>query len=550
MLVRQLLYVFVWLCAVFAASAQIRAFGVVEAAARLRGTTGLTELRALAASRMADESLQTADDHLLTAELLKQLGDPRATVYYERAIKAAERDPVYELLYADYLRNFRGPRRPLFGEAETHYAEALRKLRAGEPREAVIADRIDRGLVALYQEDGLTLAPDDGPPSLFLTSINRLSRSTSDLDEVHDTRDFTSEALFASSAIRLGRELTPAELRSIVRIKEPVAAFARVRFRSEGMAADLSYQGRSIDRAQITSFSAPGAFNDVTLHGFGGGLEYTFPTQSGIDVYWRGGASWFSRKGVVEFQPAAKESIFQLDLRGAVSRFIGPDKLNVEAVWLNQGITLDDADDPPDHDRFIGAITAEYQILRPLPFLGNPYGHLFALRGIHLRGGAAEDLEDYGSTRVTRRDYFAGIAINGLGPVDVSVQPALIESRVSDDPRQTHSHLRTDASVVFRLLDEERQPGIPKARILGLHPAFVHLALLFKRDTARKGLDAFENDKLGAAVTVKLFRRALSPALDRVSPATLLASARYDRQRFPHLDRNERLVTVSVSLGY
>lgn len=534
--------------------AQSAAFGVIEAAVQWRASMTLAELRDLVQQRIADSKIRAADDHLLTAELLKQLGDPRAAEYYENAIAADPKGPAYELFYGDYLRNFRGPRRPLFEQAEERYRNALEKALRDPAPDSAVVDRIDRSLAALHQEDGVPLAWDgDGTPSVFLTSVYRYARSTADLDEIHDTRDFTSEALFASSTARLNRPLTTDELRAVVRRKEPFATLQRVRFRGGGTAADFFYQGRQIESAQITNFFEPGSFNDVTLHTLGAGVEHTAGLASGLDVYWRAGYSGSRREGVIEFLPSTTEAITQFDFRTAVARFIGPDKLNVEAVYARQSLKWEHLDDPPTRNRQIAAVTGEYQVLRPLPLLGNPYSRLFAVRGVHLRGGVAFDDERFGAVTVSRRDYFAGASINGLGRFDVTVQPALIESRVSGDPHQTHSHFRLDANVVIRLLDEERQPGIPRTRFLGLHPAFVHLVLPFRKDDAREGLDAFENDKVGAALAVKLFRRSLPAAPGegaRVRPLTVLASVGYDRQRFRRLDTIEQLFHVTISLGY
>src|SRR5258706_3527611 len=237
---RVLLALALGLCT-FAAFAQRRAFGVVDAAMQLRASMTVTEQRALVDARAADKSLDSADDSLLTAELMKQLGEPRAAHYYEAAISAAPNQPAYELFYADYLRNYRGPRRPLFGEAADHYFAALEKLLEGESRDSVIADRIDHGLVSLYQEDGLPIVWRGERPEVFFSSVDRMARSMTDLDEVHDTRDFTAEALFASSGARLNRPLTLEELRGIARVKKPRATFNRLRLRRGGSALDFFY---------------------------------------------------------------------------------------------------------------------------------------------------------------------------------------------------------------------------------------------------------------------------------------------------------------------
>ena len=541
------------LCA-FAAFAQRRAFGVVDAAMQLRASMTVAEQRALVEARVADRTLDTPDDHLLTAELLKQLGDPRAPAYYEAAIAAAPNQPAYELFYADYLRNYRGPWRPLFRDAADHYYAALEKLLAGERRDSVIADRIDHGLVALYQEDGLPLVWRGRRPELFFSSVERAAHSMADLDEVHDTRDFTAEALFASSGARLGRPLTLEELRAIARVKRPRATFDRLRLRRGGGALDFFYEGRLIGDGRITNFFDPGRYADVALRTYGAAIEYTTASHAPLDLNWRLAYSHAHREGVIEFAPSQREIIDQVDVRLAGARFVGPDKVHAELSASAQNLEPEHSADPSRHARRIAALTGEYLFVRPLPFLGNSYG-LFATRGVHFRGGVVLDDEWFGSVRVGRRDVYAGVEADGLGPLDVTVQPGIIRASVSADPLQTQQHRRLDANVVVRLIDEERQPGIPSLRFLGLYPAFVHLVFPYKRDVATEGLRAFENQRVGAGLVVKMFRRALPETLSRsepvrVHPTTILVSARYDRQWFPRLDKSENLYSVSIGFGY
>jgi hypothetical protein len=540
-------------------------FGTAGDAARMRSTMGLAKLRVFVDHFRADREKLSAGDHFLLAELLMQLGDYSAAEDFESAIAADPDEPAYALFYADYLRNFRGPRRPLFAEAERQYFAARRALakramllagtEGGPAYLEIVLDRIDRGLVALYQEDGLPLYwRDSGEPTLFLSSVNRMARSTADLDEVHDTRDFTAEALLAASADRLGKPLTEDELRAIVRIKEPTATVERLRFRRGASPVfDVFYHLRNIGSAQITDFHKPRVFNDVELRAFGAAVEKTFDL-SRSDLYLRAALSSLQRTGVVETNPRAEETIEQVDVQAAVSRFVGPDKVILDFAYTLQSINPD-IPSPPERDRRIAGVTAEYQVLRPLSFLRDPYGQLFETRGIRLYGGFADDSEGFGGVTVTRRDYFAGASVKGLGRFDVTLQPGYIDSHVSGDRSQTSAQFRTDLTVLIRLLDEERKPGIPTRRFAGLHPAFVHLVLPFKHDTSRTGLEALENYKIGAALNAKFFRRSFAPdafheGAPRARPATILFSLRYDRQWFPQLDETLHLFGVGISLGY
>lgn len=173
-------------------------FDVVDGALSLRASLTDSKLRDLIQERMHQVAAEDASGLLFTAELLEQAGDYRANDYFTAAIAAAEDDAAYELFFADYLRNFRGPQRPLFAAAEEHYFAALAKLSRqarSAPRWSLVRERVLRGLVALYQADGLPITWRQGPasrPFAFLALIARAAASTSDLDEIHDVRDLTA----------------------------------------------------------------------------------------------------------------------------------------------------------------------------------------------------------------------------------------------------------------------------------------------------------------------------------------------------------------------
>src|SRR4029450_13987686 len=88
---------------------------------------------------------------------------PPPAPYYRKPIPAAPDEPGFELWYGYYLRNVRGPRAPLLEQAEVHYYAALDKLKAaraagaGQPCDDVTESWVKRGLIDLYQQDGLPL---------------------------------------------------------------------------------------------------------------------------------------------------------------------------------------------------------------------------------------------------------------------------------------------------------------------------------------------------------------------------------------------------------
>ena len=237
----------------------------METALQLRQGMSQGGLASTIDKRIASVEPQSASSLLTTAELLRQAGDYRAEEYYEQAIAANPAEPAYELFYADYLRNFRGPLRPLLAEAALHYFAAIEKLRHPEHPNGgstswarAVRDRTERGLVALYQQGGIPLAwrnatPDLLAPWLFFSPMLRYAQSISDLDEVHDARDFTAEARFAGSASGLNRPLTTDELRGLVRRKQPEEAQNRLRLRLADSSFDLVYANSALTTHRLTT---------------------------------------------------------------------------------------------------------------------------------------------------------------------------------------------------------------------------------------------------------------------------------------------------------
>jgi hypothetical protein len=492
------------------------------------------------------------------AELLKRVGDYRAESYYKAAIKETPSDAEYPLLLAELLRNFRGPQRPLFARAELHYFEALHKLNElaekspDNTRDEQLRQRIERGLITLYQEDGVPLV--DEPinsewsetiekPVIFFGSINRAARSIRDLERVDEVRSFVSEALFAASRARLNRPLSPEELTALIRPKNQFETFNRFRFRPGSWpVVDLFSRERRISDAQITNFFRPGSeFNDLRLSDFGIAVEKTFAASHYFDAYLRAGYTRSRRTGLIEFLPDTNEEINEFQVNAAASRFVGPDKLTFETTYAYQDINPQ-VTNPPRRDRQIVGGTVTYQLFRPIPFLAPVYAQHFRPRGLDLYGGAVFDRERFGSVAIKKTDYFAGASLKGLGRVDLTLQPTFFKGRVTGDNTQSNSQYRTNFNLLYRLLDEESEPGIPEKKF-GVHWAFVHVVFPFKHDVALTGLKEFENFNLGVQTDTKFFTSGRRRT-------TFLASLRYSYQRFYRLNKNENLFSFEIGMGF
>jgi hypothetical protein len=531
-------------------------FGTVERALQLRNGMSESELAAYIGKRIKTPEPQSANDLLLTAELLQQAGDYRAEEYYEKTIAANAAEPAFELFYADYLRNFRGPLRPLFEEAERHYFSAIEKLRRRP--DGTVRDRVERGLVALYQEDGIPFAwrraaPDLYAPVAFFRPALRAARSTADLDEVHDARDFTAEALFAASASRLNRPLTLDELRGLVRRKEPQETVNRLRFRVHDSAIDVVYARRLIENAQVTDFYVPDHFNRVALSAIGITAVQVVALPAICDAALKVGWQEQDRRGLVEFLPQTLEKVGQGQAELTLSRFFGPDKADLTLAYVAQDIDQQ-LPQPPRRDRHIASARLAYDVLRPLTATGNPYRDRFVTRGLQLYGGIVDDREHFGAVEVRRRDYLLGASLRGVRRFDVTLQPTLFTVDVGQDRSQSTSQLRVETSTVYRIVDEEEQPGIPPSSLLGLHLAFLHLVAALKHDAGLEGLSAFENDRIGLGLETKLFVRGFAdPAARgalRFRGTTFLAALHVARERFPRLRKDANILDLSVGAGF
>jgi hypothetical protein len=519
------------------------------------------------------------------AERMERVGDYDAKDFYEKAIDTAPHEPNLELFYAEYLRTFRGALGPLFPQAEEHYFAALEKVNRSKGVDPTSPDGCDkamtdtersifRGLSALYQQDGVALFfwksnESCGDrfverPFAFLASINSAAQSDADLDRDADVRDYTSEALFANSNTRLNGNLTIGEVATLVRLKKPIEILDRIRLRYENWPMfDLFYSHRQTWKDQLTNFdcvtltSSPQCsaiestpFNGLRQSDFGFTVQKPFAVGGSFDATLIGTFRMTQRWGIVETSPGTRENIPQVDLKGGISRFVAPDKLNLEVNYTHQWIKTV-APDFPNRDRqFVGA-TATYQLFRPIRF-GHPdssYANRFETRGWDFFGGFLQDNESFINTTPslsvfdTRRDFFVGTSLKGVdhGLFDFTVQPTWFTSSVAGDSSQRNVQYRTNADVLIRFVDEERNAGLTQ-HVSGLHLAFVHLLIPFRDDLAVQGPNWFENRKVGAELDSKFFTYSRW--------TTFLWSMHYDRVQFYHLGREVNAFTLNLSMGF
>jgi hypothetical protein len=566
------------ICAVLAA---ISAFGEVspyacEGTAQEAGRTlSLDQIRAKA--KQFEES-QEAVGQCIAAELYKRLGDRKALEHYQKAIEANEKEPAFEWFYGEYLRLYRGAgQRPLFPKAERHLLRGRAKMLKLKHNLQVetwpdcnedhwnqcTEDRIKRSLTALYERDGIHLAnrkgennqPEVSQPWLFWSPGVRLARSTDDFDQTSDIRDLTSAALFSQNCLpyplgRLCPALSQNQLVGMARVETPMEADSTLRIRYDSApVVDIFESARRTQDGAINSgmgFFAPDSFSDLRLVDFGFRIEKPFAITGTTDVDLQFNYDHVTREGLIEFYPKGRDRIGQYQVYGAISHYLGPDRINLSYTYVRQNINPSVEFTP--RDRELMGVTFDYQLFRPLPLrnVNTGLGRYFETRGIDLIAGLLNDHDRYTGPQgdvITRRDYFVGLSAKGLGRFDATLQPTWYSSRVSNDATQYNSQFRMTGNVLFRVLDEERTPGIPSQRFFGMPVAFVQIVVPFHWDVPRIDFKSFESRSVGGELWVKFFTNAKIGT-------TVLGVIGYSRDAFPLLSKDFNLGRVGLSIGF
>lgn len=373
----------------------------------------------------------------------------------------------------------------------------------------------------------------DSIPFLSFTSANRYQESTTDFDEVDDARNFTSEALFSESQLRLNRNLTEDELTRIVRTKQQFETFNTLSFNFiPSFGLDFSYKYRDVDDAQITNFYLPNQFNDVSLNEYGVALR-TSINSSKYGFYIRGAYKYIEREGIIEFFPDEKEDIDHYEVNAAISRSFESNSLTIYPTYIFQDIQLN-ISEPYDRRRQIVAITFTYgkqaspsnlqEVVRPISAIENIFERRFDMRGIKFFGGLVYDKEEFGDTDVIKNDYFVGTTFP-VWQLDITIQPNIFTSKVEGDESQDNSQYRTDVTTYYQINDD------------------LLLSIPFRHDVAIEGPDDFENWKLGIELSCSVTSK-------KHPSVKLFTFLRYDHQRFFNLGKDLDLFVANLTLGF
>lgn len=508
------------------------------------------------------------------ADQLKTAGNVHTAEVYEGAIAAEPDNVEYEIDYADYLRNFRGPLQPLFPEAEEHYYQALRKLQHSSARRmqdpARLRARVIRGLTALYERDGLPLLywrmlpwtrrPDEDRPLAFFSTQNRAERAINDFDQFDEVRDLTTAALFASGNQRLNGPLTDLQLRTLIHRYDQFETFDRLRLRYRSLpSVDVFYDRDHLDDAQNTNYFQPGvSFNNVDITRYGVGIERTVAAYPYGDFSLRTDYNHGERTGLIEFRPHDEERFNAVSAAGVFSRFWGPDKLSLDIRYFFEDIDQH-TPNPIARQLEIVGTTFRYQ-----QYTQTTFERAFNARASEFFTGVALGQELFGDVRQNRDDFFAGLALRGLswfdvgaqtGRFDFIIQPTVYNANrtgreSNGQPAQSlaNTQYRTAITLLYRLKDYENEVTLDQLPRLGpARLSFLNLVFPLAHDTAVHNLDAYNDFSLGAELAAKLIGDLSG---ETFFGATLLATAGYTYERFYNLGKDVQLLRVALQLGF
>ena len=159
--------------------------------------------------------------------------------------------------------------------------------------------------------------------------------------------------------------------------------------------------------------------------------------------------------------------------------------------------------------------------------------------------------EAFGERLVHRRDSYAGTSLRGLGGFDVTLQGTLLASDTTREERlegqgiaraldgsQQIRQARPTLVVLYRIVDDEAIPDVPKTPLAGLN-----LVVPVRADFAYRGPDAFDNVRAGAELWSKLI-------VTDLRGTSFLLTAGYEAQWFHRVGQVVHLGRVEMRMGW
>ena len=162
------------------------------------------------------------------------------------------------------------------------------------------------------------------------------------------------------------------------------------------------------------------------------------------------------------------------------------------------------------------------------------------------------DDEAFGVRVAYRRDTYGGISLRGVGAFDFTVQGTVLASDTTEDRRdpgsaivrvldraQTIRQVRPTFVLLYRLVDEEAIPDLPRTPLAGLN-----LVIPVRADFAYQG-HRHVRQRAGRGRAVEQARSA--PAC---AGTNFLLTAGYEAQWFHRLSRVIHMGRVELRMGW
>jgi hypothetical protein len=502
--------------------------------------------------------------HCVVAELMSHLGDTRAGEQFDLAIRESATDPGYELLAGRYYQVYRGAWAPL-PEVERRYARAIAKdasysgaTQVGATHDTTLAWS-QRGLSLLYAEDGFPLLPyankafpytntSSWLPQISVRATGSFASDTTDFWDPYDTRKLTGELQIAQQ--RLGSTpVTEDQIRTMARAPLRYSAFAGARIRQNDLGTiDVSYQRAHFYDSQITQFSSPTVFNDVSLDDVGVRYRRCFDLNPLFDAAIDLSYDRQHRVGVVEDYPDYPEDYNVYGAQGVIARWFGPDRLTITGGvgYLALPNSPFVAVDQEPRARLVRGGAIDYGLYRPLVLPATERGasasRRYAHRGMHFVVSGVLDDERFGTTIVRRNSASAAWSFKGYEGWSILLGASYVwlETDVYNvgDPALGNAQVRTEMKLSRTLVDEDYEPGIPSTAV-----SWSWLSVPVRHDLVVSGPTYFQNIRAGVEATAKLF----SPALRGTS---FLIDSGADVEYFYNIDKPVVLYHVDIRMGW
>jgi hypothetical protein len=573
---------------------EINPFACQGQAEVLEADRTIGETRAELAKRMdplalpEDPATVRAIKLCVVAELKRRVGDADAITYYERAIEANPDEPGFEMFAGRYYGGARGAHAPVLELAEKHYYRALAKLdRLREQRRwrdyhDVVLDHVQKGLLVLYQQDGLPLswwkahpAHASGylAPGLTVASQLSVSADTRDGPGANEVGDFSAEAGLYLIRAMLAGPPDRFPLFQIARNPLRIRSDTEVRLRHPYVGAiDFTYSLAHAENAFVggsnAGFARPAEKNDIDVREIGAAYERVVPLYPAFDLRLAAAARRVHRVGVIEFRATCPQDFNVYVAQPSLSRFIGSDKLTIGGTYVLMDIPPVDCPGGPFPDdplsargRRIAAVNFEYAFYSPILL---PSLDLLSLRpfrtptrGLYLSAGYVNDNELFGDHRTISETFYAGARLEGPGPFDVGLTETFYDVNGTQltrsgtgaierpDDRLSGRSVRSSLVVARRLVNPDETPGMPGSWA-GLAMHSLHWVFPLSWDKVVGGpREEFENVRIGTQLWWQLFGTGFG------GPAFLL-TASYDYQYFyrPQLRKNVHNVGLTLRMGW